>query len=95
MSLVSTRNIPALLVAHELVEAQAFAHRLAVLDRGRILQVGPPGEVVRRPASRRVAELLGYLAFVPVREVPRTEGPGVGVNRNTGNSASPAPAGRT
>ena len=60
VSLVAMRNIPALLVAHELVEAQAFADRLAVLDRGRILQVGPPGEVVRRPASRRVAELVGY-----------------------------------
>ncbi len=33
------------------------------MDRGSILQVGPPGEVVRRPASRRVAELIGYLSF--------------------------------
>lgn len=88
VSLVSKRNIPAVLVAHELTDAQAFAHRLAVLDRGSILQLGTPDEVVRRPASRRAAELVGYLAFVPVREVPRTEGPGVGVNRNTGNSAS-------
>ncbi len=71
VTLVSRRNIPALLVAHELVDAQAFAHRLAVLDRGDILQVGPPGEVVRRPASRRVAELVGYLGFVPVRGLPQ------------------------
>ena len=75
VSLVSMRNIPALLVAHELVEAQAFAHRLAVLDRGRILQVGPPGEVVRRPASRRVAELVGYRAFVPVPGSSRWRAP--------------------
>ncbi|HXW82264.1 MAG TPA: ATP-binding cassette domain-containing protein, partial [Acidimicrobiales bacterium] len=61
VTLVSDRNIPALLVAHELTDAQAFAHRLAVLDRGAVLQVGPPGEVVRRPVSRRVAELVGYL----------------------------------
>ena len=65
VSLVSMHNIPALLVTHELVEAQAFAHRLAVLDRGRMLQVGPPGEVARRPASRRVAELLGYRGSCP------------------------------
>ena len=71
VTLVSRRNIPALLVAHELVDAQAFAHRLAVLDRGAILQVGPPGEVVRRPASGRVAELVGYLGFVPVRGLPQ------------------------
>ena len=80
VSLVSMRNIPALLVAHELVEAQAFAHRLAVLDRGRILQVGPPGEVVRRPASRRVAELVGYRAFVPVTGLSRSGAPRQRVN---------------
>ncbi len=63
---VSDRAIPAILVAHELEQAQAFADRLAVIDRGAVLQVGLPGEVVRRPASRRVAELVGYGGFVPV-----------------------------
>ena len=54
-----------MLVAHELAEAQAFADRLAIIDRGLLLQVGAPDEVVLRPASRRVAELVGYLGFVP------------------------------
>jgi molybdate transport system ATP-binding protein len=65
VSLVEARNVPAVLVAHELADAQAFADRLAVLDRGELLQVGAPDEVVLRPASRRVAELVGYLGFVP------------------------------
>lgn len=65
--LVSEREVPAILVAHELPDAQAFAGRLAVLDRGEILQTGASHEVVLRPASRRVAELVGYLGFVPVR----------------------------
>jgi ABC-type sulfate/molybdate transport systems ATPase subunit len=64
-SLVMDRSIPAILVTHELGDAQAFADRLAVLDRGELLQVGAPDEVVLRPASRRVAELVGYLGFVP------------------------------
>ena len=64
-SLAADAGIPVVLVAHELTEAQAFADRLAVLDAGRVLQDGPAGEVVRRPASRRVAELTGYLSFVP------------------------------
>src|SRR5580692_9545107 len=68
-SLVSERSIPAILVAHELADAQAFADRLAVLDRGELLQVGAPDEVVLRPASRRVAELIGYLGFVPSGDV--------------------------
>jgi ABC-type sulfate/molybdate transport systems ATPase subunit len=66
VELVGQRSVPAMLVAHELAEAQAFADRLAILDRGRLLQVGAPDEVVLRPASRRVAELVGYLSFVPV-----------------------------
>lgn len=60
-----SRQIPSVLVAHELAEAQAFADRLAVIDAGRIVQVAAPLEVVRWPASRRVAELVGYLGFVP------------------------------
>ena len=70
ISQVERRGVPAMLVAHELAEAQAFAHRLAVLDRGRLLQIGAPDEVVRRPASRRVAELVGYTAFVPLPASP-------------------------
>ena len=66
-ALVTERGIPSVLVAHDLADAQAFADRLAVIDRGALLQAGPPAQVVLRPASRRVAELVGYLGFVPVR----------------------------
>ncbi len=69
-SMLAERPVPAILVAHELADAQAFADRLAVIDRGRLLQDGAPDEVVARPASRRVAELVGYLGFLPA-------GPGV------------------
>ena len=51
VALVTARDVPAVLVAHELAEAQAFADRLAVLDRGRVLQAGAPDEVVLRPAD--------------------------------------------
>jgi len=63
--LVQERSVSAVLVAHELMEAQAFASRLAILDRGSVLQIGAPDEVVLGPASRRVAELVGYQGFVP------------------------------
>jgi ABC-type sulfate/molybdate transport systems ATPase subunit len=64
-SLVTERSVPAVLVTHELADAQAFSDRLAVIDRGEFLQIGAPDEVVLRPTSRRVAELVGYLGFVP------------------------------
>jgi molybdate transport system ATP-binding protein len=61
----SERSVASVLVTHQLADAQAFADRLAVIDEGTFLQVGAPDEVVLRPASRRVAELVGYLGFVP------------------------------
>jgi molybdate transport system ATP-binding protein len=51
-------RVPILLVTHDLDEAAGLADRLAVIDRGDILQVGVPGEVLARPASARVAEAL-------------------------------------
>jgi thiamine transport system ATP-binding protein len=41
------------------------ADRIAVMDHGRLLQVDPPAHLWHHPASRRVAEFLGYEAFVP------------------------------
>jgi ABC-type sugar transport system ATPase subunit len=64
--LSSQRSVPSVLVTHQLSDAQAFADRLLVMDAGAILQAGAPDQVVLRPASRRVAELVGYLGFVPV-----------------------------
>ena len=63
--LSSEREVPSVLVTHQLSDAQAFADRLLVMDQGSVLQAGAPDEVVLRPASRRVAELVGYLGFVP------------------------------
>jgi ABC-type thiamine transport system ATPase subunit len=85
--LVRDRQLPTIMVTHELADAQAFASRLAVLDRGIVLQAGTPHEVVLRPASRRVAELVGYLGFVPLGDgAGRIGGAGAG---GTGGGAGP------
>jgi molybdate transport system ATP-binding protein len=68
--LVTERGVPAILVAHELADAQAFATRMAVMDRGELLQAGPPDQIVLRPATVRVAELVGYLGFAAVADQP-------------------------
>ncbi len=47
------------LVTHDQQEAMTLATRLAVMDRGRLVQAGTPAEVYERPASRFVAEFLG------------------------------------
>jgi molybdate transport system ATP-binding protein len=68
--LAAQRAVPSVLVTHQLSDAQAFADRLFVLDAGQVLQTGAPDEVVLWPASRRVAELVGYLGFVPAGSDP-------------------------
>ena len=47
------------LVTHDQEEALALADRVAVLENGRIAQIGPPRVIYERPASRFVARFLG------------------------------------
>ena len=51
-------RMPVVLVTHDLEEATMLADRLAVLHRGRILQVGKPEYVTVKPATAEVARLL-------------------------------------
>jgi len=88
--LSSQRSVPSVLVTHQLSDAQAYADRLLVMDAGAILQAGASDQVVLRPASRRVAELVGYLGFVPVDGAARAPGANAGL---PGVAGQPGPAG--
>jgi putrescine transport system ATP-binding protein len=48
-----------IMVTHDQEEAMTMSTRLAVMDAGRILQVGTPSEVYEYPANRFVAEFIG------------------------------------
>ncbi len=48
-----------ILVTHDPVDAYALADRVAILDAGRIVQIGTLSEVTAHPRSRYVAELVG------------------------------------
>ena len=52
-------------VTHDQKEALSIADRMAILDGGRILQVGSPREVYQRPVSRTVANFIGETDFLP------------------------------
>ena len=55
----------AVFVTHDQEEALSIADEVAVMDAGRILQVGPPTEVYTDPAEPRVAEILGDGNLLP------------------------------
>lgn len=55
----------ALVVTHDHDEAFTLADRVAIMSRGRIVQVGPPAEVWSSPVDVETAKFLGCNKFVP------------------------------
>jgi spermidine/putrescine transport system ATP-binding protein len=51
-------------VTHDQEEALTMSDRIAVIDQGRVLQVGTPTEIYERPASRFVADFIGETNFL-------------------------------
>ncbi|MQY02182.1 ABC transporter ATP-binding protein [Actinomadura macrotermitis] len=49
----------AVLVTHDPLDAMVLADRIVVVERGRLVQQGPPAEVARRPRTDYVARLVG------------------------------------
>jgi spermidine/putrescine transport system ATP-binding protein len=54
-------------VTHDQEEAMAMADRIAVMNEGRIEQIGTPEEIYRQPASRFVADFIGESNFLEVQ----------------------------
>jgi len=57
--IVKDNGLTAVYVTHDQEEALAMADRMAILNRGRIGQVGAPEEVYRRPVDAYVAGFIG------------------------------------
>ena len=53
-------------VTHDQEEALALGDRIAVLNGGRIIQVGTPQEIYEAPATRFVADFIGETNLLPV-----------------------------
>ena len=51
-------------VTHDQEEALAMSDRVAVMNAGRIEQLGAPGEIYDRPATRFVADFIGETNFI-------------------------------
>ena len=56
-------------ITHDQTEAMALADRIAVMDKGRVLQFATPSQLYREPADATVAKFIGEGMVVPVQVV--------------------------
>jgi putrescine transport system ATP-binding protein len=59
MELQRRLGLTFIIVTHDQSEAMIVADRIGVMDRGRLIQVGPPAQIYERPNSRWIADFIG------------------------------------
>ena len=59
VGIIEEVGVTCVMVTHDQDEAMSMATRIAVMSEGRILQVGPPGEIYETPNCRFVADFIG------------------------------------
>src|SRR5947208_704152 len=59
-----------LVVTHDQDEALGMATRVAVMNRGRLAQIGTPADIYERPNSRFVADFVGAVNLFEADAVP-------------------------
>lgn len=57
--ILKSQQVPAIFVTHSKEEAFAFADKIAVMDKGKIVQFGKPNELYHAPVNPFVADFLG------------------------------------
>lgn len=63
-------------VTHDQEEALTMSDRVAVLNQGRVVQLGPPRELYDHPANAFVAEFLGDMNFIAGQVIQAEDGLG-------------------
>jgi putrescine transport system ATP-binding protein len=69
MALQARLKTTFVIVTHDQAEAMTVAHRIAVMDRGRIIQAAPPAEIYEQPRTRWVAQFVGDINVIDGRVV--------------------------
>jgi ABC-type Fe3+/spermidine/putrescine transport system ATPase subunit len=79
-----------ILVTHDQEEALSISDRVAVMDAGRIRQVGAPLDVYARPADHFVADFVGTANLIPATVRALDSGGGVHLESPLGALTAPA-----
>ena len=62
--LIDRVNITTMFVTHDQEEALVLSDRIAVMNEGRLEQIGSPEDIYERPATRFVAEFIGQCSIL-------------------------------
>ena len=73
MDIQSSLGTTFMIVTHDQEEAMTVADRIAVMDHGRIVQMGTPAEIYEQPATRYVAEFIGDVNLIEAKVTGRDE----------------------
>lgn len=80
-------GITFIFVTHDQEEALTMSDRVAVMNKGNILQIGTPREIYDHPADRFVADFIGETNFLDVDLVEAASGEG-GIRLSSGKTVS-------
>lgn len=72
--LLSDLGVTSVYVTHDQTEAMVLGDRIAVMNEGRIVQVGTPREVFTRPANRFAADFVGVENVLDGHIIENNEG---------------------
>jgi len=59
-------------VTHDQSEALALSHEIAVMNEGRIVQIGSPRQIYERPCNQFVADFIGTTNFIDAQVIEET-----------------------
>ena len=59
VNIIEQVGVTCVMVTHDQEEAMTMASRIAIMSKGRVLQVGTPEEMYEHPANRFVADFIG------------------------------------
>jgi spermidine/putrescine ABC transporter ATP-binding subunit len=69
-------GVTVIFVTHDQIEALTMSDRVAVMNEGRLIQVGTPEQLYEEPSSRFVADFIGETNFIEGSLVSLDEGQG-------------------
>ncbi|MDX2298599.1 MAG: polyamine ABC transporter ATP-binding protein [Xanthomonadaceae bacterium] len=58
-NIIEKLGVTCVMVTHDQEEAMTMAHRIAIMDAGRIQQIGTPDEIYEQPGNRFTAQFIG------------------------------------